>query len=378
MKKVLFVANIFGHFRAFHLPYIKWLSEQGYEVHCAANGVVGDIPYCTKFYQIPIQRTIFKWKNVDAYSELKRIIESELYDLMHCHTAMGSIIARLSAIKFRKKNGLKVLYTAHEFHFYKNGSLLNWLIFYPIEVIMSFFTDAIITINAEDFNTLSSPAFRCKLKYRINSVGIDLKPFEEFYKEHGSNKINIRESLGYTQEQFILIYVGEHTQRKNHKFIIDAVPHLIEDIPDLKVIFTSRGVLWDANSNYIKQLQLEKYIDMVGFVNNLKEYMLIADVGISSSKGEGFGMNLLEEMFFKIPVVGSENKGHNEFIIHGETGFKFKQESRNEFVQYILDLYKNPDLRERIGINGREYIERFKIDNSVKAMAEIYSHFLGK
>ena len=71
MKKVLFVATVTGHINAFHIPYLKWFKEQGYEVHIATNGNE-KIEYCDKHFNIPFKRFPFKISNIKAYRELKK------------------------------------------------------------------------------------------------------------------------------------------------------------------------------------------------------------------------------------------------------------------------------------------------------------------
>ena len=81
MKKVLYVANISKHIIRFHLPYLKWFKENGYEVHVAANGT-DKIENCDVFYDIPIQRTLFSKQNFNAYLELRNIIAQNGYVLV--------------------------------------------------------------------------------------------------------------------------------------------------------------------------------------------------------------------------------------------------------------------------------------------------------
>lgn len=175
MKKVLYVATVDSHIKAFHLPYLKLLKDMGYEVHVATN-CDEKFDNCKKKYKISIERNPFKINNIKAIIQLKKIIEDEKYDLIHCHTPMGAVVARLASKRARKKFGTKVFYTAHGFHFYKGAPLINWLLFYPIEWYLSKFTDTIITINKED-NELAKKKFikRCKnIKY-VPGVGVDTK-----------------------------------------------------------------------------------------------------------------------------------------------------------------------------------------------------------
>lgn len=117
MKKVLIVATVTGHIKAFHLPYLKMFRENGYEVHVATNDDV-PIQYCDVHHKISICRNPFKIDNLKAIKQLKKIINKEKFDIMHCHTPMGSVVARLAAREARK-DGTRVIYTAHGYHFYK-------------------------------------------------------------------------------------------------------------------------------------------------------------------------------------------------------------------------------------------------------------------
>ena len=153
-QKVLFVAHMLrGHVLVFHLPYMKWFQEQGYEVHlCSCNDTekpVTEVPYCDRFFDLPFQRSPFGRQNLQVYREIKKLVDREDYALIHCHTPVGGMVGRLAARGARKR-GTRVLYTAHGFHFFTGAPLRNWLLFYPAERFLARFTDLLITINRED------------------------------------------------------------------------------------------------------------------------------------------------------------------------------------------------------------------------------------
>ena len=77
MKKVLIVATVTGHIKAFHLPYLKMFRENGYEVHVATNDDV-PIQYCDVHHKISICRNPFKIDNLKAIKQLKKIIRKIL------------------------------------------------------------------------------------------------------------------------------------------------------------------------------------------------------------------------------------------------------------------------------------------------------------
>ena len=156
MKKVLFVATVVKtHIMEFHIPYLKMFQDMGWETAVAARNDYEDpadckIPFCDTYYDIPFERLPWKAANIKAYRELKAIIDREHFDIIHCHTPVGAMIARLAARDARKR-GTKVIYTAHGFHFFKGAPVKNWLMFYPAEWLLAPLTDVLVTINNEDY-----------------------------------------------------------------------------------------------------------------------------------------------------------------------------------------------------------------------------------
>ena len=152
----------------FHIPTFKVLKDIGYEVHvCAKNDYQNKdeclIPYCDKYIDISFDRSPVSTKNIKAYKQLKKLIIAEKYSIVHCHTPVPSVLARL-AIRNIKDNKPKVIYTAHGFHFYKGASLKNWFMFYPVEKYLSKYTDVLITINIKKILKLLTLSLKlCRL-----------------------------------------------------------------------------------------------------------------------------------------------------------------------------------------------------------------------
>ena len=151
MKNALIACTV-GCFLRFELNDISILQDMGYTVHVATNFNGYDEMHVkikemnVVIHQVDFARSPFSKQTINAYRQLKRIMREKHFDLIHCHTPVGGVLTRLSANKYHKK-GLKILYTAHGFHFFKGAPLKNWLLYYPVEWICSWMTDVLITIN---------------------------------------------------------------------------------------------------------------------------------------------------------------------------------------------------------------------------------------
>jgi len=373
-KRILIVATSDIHLQVFHLPYIKLLQEKGYQVDAAVeirgNGQVAGINH---LYNLPFKRTLFTAKLIKAYLGLKEIINNGNYDVIHCHTPIPAALTRLAAKQARIK-GTKVLYTAHGFHFYKGAPLSYWLTYYPIEKWLSRYTDAIVTINKEDYDVVKTK-FKRTVAYHINGIGVDLSRFKSLAN---TDKDQIKHSVGLPENAFTLLYAANFITRKNHQFIINCLPELKKEIPALKVLFAGSGILIDKMKKQVKILGLEDTVHFMGFYKDINRLLAITDVAISASKQEGLGLALAEAMICNVPVVATKDRGHNELIKHGESGLLFTQNSKKEFIKNIVMLYNNPQQAMMLSSCATKEINKFSIANSLTAMNTIYDKYLSK
>ena len=371
-KKILLVATSDIHINTFHLPYINYLVGEEYEVHLAVENR-GDIQFenVTKRFDIHFSRSPFSASNYTAYKQLKKIIEENEYSALHCHTPVPSAIARLAARK-AKRQGLRIIYTAHGFHFYHGAPIKNWALYYPMEYILSSFTDVIVTINKEDFGYIDGK-MRHKSSYQIRGIGVN---GDKFVDRSTADKISIRNRLNFKESDYILLYVAEFIPRKNHAFLIQALPKLIKECPHIIYVFAGKGILLEAMKTLADNLGVSENIRFLGFRNDVEDLAAVADLGISASRHEGLGLGLAEEMLCGVPVVATQDKGHREMVLHGENGFLFEQGNQEQYLGFVNDIYNNPPLRERLSKNAKETAKEFLIENSLNSMSKIYKTHL--
>ncbi len=367
MDKILFVATIDQHIRHFHYPFLEWFKNNGYEVHVASNGEE-DLLHVDEKHNIPFERFPFKINNIKAYKQLKELIDTNEYKLVHCHTPMGGVITRLASIAARKR-GLKVLYTAHGFHFYKGAPKKNWLIYYPVEKLLSRFTDLLITINEEDYELATKKKFRAhKIEY-VKGVGVN---FSKFSPQNSETKQKLRRIYNYSDEAFILVYVGELSYRKHQDLLINAVSLSKSEIPNLKLLLVGKGELYDDYEKLIATLGVKDNVELLGYRRDVPDLMSLADVAVSSSIQEGLPVNVMEAMATGLPLVVSNSRGNRDLVIDDESGIVVNLDNVNEMSNALVKLYKSEELRQRYGKQGLAMINNYSIDNILKKMTELY------
>ena len=368
-KKVLFTSHR-ANFAKFNRPFMRWFKEQGYEVHYASDGEE-EVLDCDKHFDVCFDRSPYSKRNIKAYRQLKDIIDKENYDIIHCHTPMGSVVTRLAAKDARKK-GTRVLYTAHGFHFYKGAPLVNWLFYYPVEKYLSKYTDCIITINQEDFECAKAK-FKSTNVEKINGVGVDLNRFKPV---SGEEKVSLRKQYGFNENDFILIYVAEFTENKNHGFILGCLAQLKNMIPNLKVIFAGDGATSTEMAEMSNKLGLGDIVNFLGYRKDIDKLLKMSDISVSASIREGLGLNIIEGMACGLPIVATKNRGHCDIISAGTNGYLYDLDSNDEFIKYITELYNNKAKREEMRKINILDVKRYSLEDAIKNMSCIYKDYM--
>lgn len=374
MKKVLFVENSSG-FCKFNAPYMNWFKERGWQVDHAAPGIEEKFAYgVTNHYDINIHRSPFSLQNIRAIMTLKNLIDREQYNLVHCHTEMGGVCARLAAIGARK-HGTKVIYTSHNYPFYKGASWLAWTVYYSVERMLSPITDAVVTINEEDYRITCEHKFAIGPNYKIDGVGVNLDRFSPVTSEQ---KYMLRTEMGIERDAFVLLYTAQFIPRKNHEMLIRHTAELRSAIPSLKILFAGNGPILEDMKMLAQQHGVLDCISFLGGRGDIDRLCRIADVHVATSKLEGQGINNIEAMACGCPLVVSRVRGHRDVCVEGKNGFLFDLDKPQDMTSAIIRLYQDQNLYKNISEFNKKDANRFDVKKEVEAMAKIYSEVLGE
>lgn len=369
--KVLLTATVQSHICQFHKPLVEVLHKHGCEVHVAAKDNLAEknglkLDFVDKVYNVPFARSPKSKDNILSYKQLKKIIDEEHYDIVHCNTPMGGIVTRLAARKARK-NGTKVFYTAHGFHFYNGAPKRNWLIFYPIEKTMAHFCDKLITITNEDY-ILTKARFSTEAVH-IHGVGVYT---ERYHPVNEEESVFMRTVEGLMPKQFVILCTGELNQNKNQKVLIEAAGKLKNQIPGLIILLAGNGPLEDELRNQIQAEGLGNQIYLLGYRTDLEKVTPAVNLVVSCSYREGLPLNILEAMLCRKAVIASFNRGHNELVENGITGYLVQAHNADAYAEKILVLYQNKILSERMGDAGYEKAQSYTTESVKKELEDIY------
>lgn len=358
-KKVLIVANVELFFTKFLCPYIKYFKDKGYIVEIATKKEYNEEQIlCDKKYDVNFPRSLSLKKFVDSYKQMKKILHSNNYEIIFCHTPFGAAVARF-AIKSCKLKNTRVIYMAHGFHFFNGASLKYWLLFYPIEKYLSKFTDDIITINNEDY-IRANQKFNCKVHY-LRGVGLNHDKKINFLAEE---KKSIRKKLGIKESDFVMIFPGELNHNKNQLMLIKSLQVLNKKYNNIHLLLPGNDIINGEFQKYVKDNNV-KNVHFLGFTRDIPLLLSISNLALSSSKREGLPVNIMESMEFGLPIIATDCRGNRDLVINGRNGFLVKQNDFIEMAKRIEDIYLRNVNIEEFSKFSKQSIKKYYISNII-------------
>lgn len=376
-KKALIIAGTASMISQFNMINIEVLKNKNYDIDIACNFNNGNnIDDKEKerfkkelkdkginYFQIDFTRNAFNiFGHIKAYKQIKKLKNKNSYALVHCHMP---IVAFLTRLAFKKdKDKTRVLYTAHGFHFFKGAPILNWILYYPLEYIASYWTDTLITINHEDYNR-SKNHFKAKNYYLTPSIGVDIDRF----KNCNVNKEEILKELNIEEDKYILLSVGELTKKKNQEIIIKALHSL--NNKNIVLLLIGIGGQREYLENLINKYNLQDNIKLLGYRKDVERICKVANCFVHIPTREGLGVAPLEAMASGLPLIASNINGINDYAKNEVTGYTVNPKSIVEVKEAIERMYLNKET-DKFSKNNQEIVYRYSKENVKKLLEEIY------
>lgn len=348
------------------------LKEQGYRIVLliTSHGEIESLfkEYKFEYYIYPMD-TLVIGNSPTWYHRIKRF-----YDVVHSSIQHNRGIINLLSEKQIHPN---FIYTNTILPF--NGIFLSY--YYRAKHVVH-----IREFLKEDFNfqfILWDSVYLWILKHNVSkALCISKAIYKKFHRNLGDkaqllyNGVDIP-SMPYKtdiehSETFSLVFVGRLSEEKGVTTILQAIAKIVEKgVSDIHLDLWGKGPYEMMISDFVKKNHLEKHIRLCGYGNNVD--LSVYDVGIMSSRCEGFGRTTVEYMLAGLPVVGYNGGATPEIIENGVTGFIYDAPVQ---LQSILEnmIYMNREDLKHMGICGkRRAMKQFSQDRYLKEIIQVFN-----
>ncbi|HKX83993.1 MAG TPA: glycosyltransferase family 4 protein [Pyrinomonadaceae bacterium] len=293
--------------------------------------------------------------------DLRRLLKREQFDIVHLHMLQATVVGSVAAIL----GGTKTVLTKHY-----TDDLSRHIA--PIK-----FADLYFTKRADRIAAISEYVKDDMVRLGVDAAkivnvhnGIDLRAFDERAAESfdppylGSGVIAIGS-------------VGSLTERKGHRYLIEAMPAVLEMFPTAYLLLIGEGPEEGSLRKLINDLDLKKNVRMVGFEVNVAPILSALDVYVHPSVNEPFGISLLEAMAARKCVVATNVEGIPEIVVPEETGILIQAGDPSALAGAIIKALEDREATAIMGQKGRRRVEElFTIDRAVEMYQDIYRSVL--
>lgn len=241
------------------------------------------------------------------------------------------------------------------------------------ERIMAHWTDAIITMNEEDYQS----ALKFKLRkggkvYKVHGVGINLDDFSDIQVDYKTK----RAELGLKDTDIVCISAGDLVSRKNYGIAIET----LAKIKNSNVHYLICGV--GPKKEELEKLANEKGISdrvhFLGFRSDVKELMKVSDIFLFTTLQEGMPRSMMEAMACGLPCIASKIRGNVDLLDEGKGGYLREASNSEEMAHCLRCLVEDSNLRKKMSEHNLKTIKRFDVKVVKKEIEQIYKEVLGE
>jgi len=236
---------------------------------------------------------------------------------------------------------------------------------------LSRYTDAIITINKEDYEAANKFKLRNNGRvYYIPGVGVDSIAIKS---TNGKRKELLKE-INAKDDAIILISIGELNSNKNNTVIIEVLGKLNDT--NIHYLLCGVGDKESELRDKVMEYKLERNVHFLGYRDDVPQLLKSSDIFLLPSYREGLSRSLMEAMSAGLPCIVSEIRGNVDLIKDGEGGFTHKPNDKDKLFQVLKILIEDEEVRKRMGLYNYKSVEKFDVENVKNEMNNIYNEVL--
>jgi len=358
----------------FNRPCLRAAKDMGYNLFLGVNRDNPEELICDELpvtcYDSHSYRSITAFgNNKIAYKNICNVLKNNDIQVIHCNTPIGGMVGRFAGKKYKVPT---VIYTAHGFHFYKGAPLFNRTVLKWAEKLMAHYTDAIITMNKEDYEAAKKFKLRGDGKvYLVHGVGIDLSLYENIEVDRAEK----RAELGIKDTDVAFISMGDLIARKNYSVAIKALAKAGNE--NAHYFICGRGPLENELKELAKTCGVENRVHFLGFRTDIKELLVAADAFLFTTLQEGLPRSMMEAMASGLPCIVSKIRGNVDLMENGTGGYLCGATDVDAFAEAIKNITESAELRQKMSEYNLEHIKEFDVSVVEQEIRAIYNEVLG-
>jgi glycosyltransferase involved in cell wall biosynthesis len=378
MPRLLIVSTVSSMIEGFLLPFGAHFRRKGWTVDALANGISRSADCVGTFdrvWDIEWSRNPLAAANLSrSLSRVRKVAAEGRYDIVHVHTPIASLVTRAALRSVRARGGLRVIYTAHGFHFTEGGPPLRNTVFRTLERIAARWTDYLVVINRSDeraahrFGVLPAS----QIVY-IPGIGLDTRgKYHPSSVSHGDID-RIRRELRLDKSEVVVLMIAEFNPGKRH---VDALSALT-NVPEwVHLAFAGEGPLQYETARFAAALGLQDRVHFLGVRRDIPALICASAATLLPSGREGLPRSVLESMSLGVPVIATDIRGSRD-LLEGGAGILVPVGDVDAIARAIRSVCNHPQEAVLMAQAARERAPAYDIAHVIRLHEQLYDRALG-
>jgi glycosyltransferase involved in cell wall biosynthesis len=346
------------------LELLRGLDRHQFRLHLACPEVLleqfgNDIPRDVHVTPILLDHV----SDIRGAIRLARTLRRQKIDILHCHMFRASLFAspigRLCGVRV-------IIETTHVRETWRKGCLKSKFI---VDRGVGHLIDHYIAVSEANARYLIDQKRIPARKVSVIQNGCSMERVDP----SRAHPDGIRESLGFSKDDLVLLVMARLEPQKGHKILLQALSLLRAEFPNLRLVCLGTGTLKEELSKTTQELNLEDRVRFVGFQSNVADWLAAANIGVLPSFYEGLPLTAIETLAAGVPLVATAVDGTPEVVIDGRTGLLAPSGDPHAMAAAIGRLAREPELRSRLALAGRDWVlKRFTIQRQIEETSSLY------
>ena len=296
-----------------------------------------------------------------AARQLRKLIRTSKYDILHSHTSHAHSLAYLASIGC---NTRRLVTRRVDFSIFRSSFLgLSGIKYRHM-------ADYYIAISHKIKHVMVADGIAADRIFVVHS-GVDPQRFEKDTGNHLISEFNLR------PDEKVVINVAHLAGHKGQQFLVRAIPLVVKKFPQVRFFIVGKGELLAELRSLAASLGIAHELVFTGFRSDVGAFYKIADLFVMSSVQEGLGTAVLDALALAIPVVATNSGGLPEIIHDGRTGRLVEPADPEALAQGIVDMLIHEEAAKAMAAEGRDMVQnRFSIETMAVNNIEVYKKMI--
>lgn len=312
-------------------------------------------------------RPVRPWTDLAALKRLTALLRASQPRIVHTHSGKAGVLGRLAAARA----GVPVIiHTIHGPSFGQfQGPAAN-LLFRSAERYAARVTTHFVVVADAMRDQYLAAGIGQPAQFTKVLSGFNLDPFLG-----ARNDPALRARLGLAPDDIVVGKIARLTRLKGHDDLFAVAPKLVAACPKMKFLLIGDGPGRERFDALARSRGLQDHFVFTGLLdpNDVPRYLGLVDILVHLSTREGLPRALPQALAAAKPVVAYDCDGAKEVCFDDQTGFLVEPADFPRLTEKLLLLAQRPDLRQRFGLAGRDYVrQRFSVQQMVDALHALY------